>query len=146
MNICWDIESGLQQMTDATSPMPISLLTMAGADDFLQYEPKYKVLICRQHRYAVRNLDRHLRDEHKAIHLKKRRAIVERYARCELREPAEVQLPPPLGPPILALGQPVKALHCDGTGCEFVSINRQAMKKHCNKKHDWRCSAKNSKH
>ena len=138
MNICWDVQHGLQHATSTESAGAVTpaAATVTVGDDILSYEPEFKVLICKQHQYAVRNLYNHLRDEHKTIPIVERRVIVERYTRCELEEPAKVQLPQPLGPFIEALGRPVKALQCDGEACGFISINRQAMKKHCNQAHD----------
>src|SRR2546430_987910 len=57
-----------------------------------------------------------------------------------------MQLPPPLGPPISALGQPAKAFQCNDEACEFISINRKEMLKHCNKMHGWGHSTGNPAH
>jgi superfamily II DNA helicase RecQ len=95
------------------------------------------VLICREHHYAVRNLDLHLRDAH-TVTAKDRRLIVDKYATLSLAKPAEVPLPPPLRPPFEALGRPVNALHCAEEECGFISINRTNMRMHCNKEHSWR--------
>jgi hypothetical protein len=129
-------------MTAATTAAAIDM----GRDDVFHYESKYKVLICKKHQYAVRNPHDHLRDKHAEIAIEGRRAIIERYAGCERWEPAKVQLPPPLGPPIPALGQPLKALQCNEKVCGFISINRKEMLKHCNKIHNWRHSTKTPVH
>lgn len=80
------------------------------------------MLICREHRYAVRNLDLHLRDAH-TVTANDRRLIVDKYAALPLAKPAEVPLPPPLGPPFKALGRPIDAVHCDEEDCGFISTS-----------------------
>ena len=114
-----------------------SALTADTADNVLHYEPEYKVLICKEHGYAVRNLCLHLRDAH-TVSAEDRRLIVDKYAGLSLAKPVEVPLPPPLGPPFEALGQPIDALICDEEECGFISINPTKMRMHGNKKHDRR--------
>ncbi|KAH7020668.1 hypothetical protein B0J12DRAFT_746545 [Macrophomina phaseolina] len=111
-----------------------SALTAETAGDALHYEPDFKVLICKEHRYAVRNLDQLLRDAH-LVTAKDRRAIVEKYAGLALARPEEVQLPPPLEPPLDALGRSVDALLCAQTGCGFISVSADGMRKHCKREH-----------
>ena len=131
MEICWAPQNQLQSGA-AAEPVNDDA---DGDDDIICHETEYKVLICRQHQYAVRNLHDHLRDQHAIIGIERRRAIVEKYMQYELQEPGKVQQPPALGPPIPALGQPVKALQCNEDACGFVCINRKWMQQHCNQKH-----------
>lgn len=122
----------------------MSQITAENADEVLHHEPDYKLPICAQHGYAVRNLFDHLRDEH-PIGIEEQRAIVKKYAQFELLEPSKVQLPP-LGPPIQALGNPVKAFLCEEEERGFVSINNSVTRKHCNKAHDWRWNKEDPAH
>ncbi|KAL2356365.1 hypothetical protein BJ546DRAFT_601037 [Cryomyces antarcticus] len=134
MNVCWNPHTTTQH---ATTAGPVCQITIENEEEVLHYEPEYKVLICREHGYSVRNLHDHLRDQH-ATNIKERRAIVEKYAQYELLEPRNVPLPPPLGSPIEGLGKPVEAFLCEEEECGFVSTNHSVIRKHCNTKHDWK--------
>ena len=109
------------------------------------YDDEYKVLICREHRYAIRNLDTHLRDKH-GIAIKRRRIIVDSCASLALARPTEVRQPPPLGPAFDALGPPVDALLCSEAGCGFTSVQPTWIRHHCNTAHGWRSTAGSRKH
>lgn len=122
-----------------------SIITTDTVDRFLHYIPEYKVLVCKEHCYALRNLDLHLRDSH-TIAVGDRRAIAGRYAALSLAKPAEVPLPPPLSPPFEALGQPMDGILCDEEECGFISINRTRMRMHCNKEHGWRSKQNQREH
>ncbi len=140
MEICWAPQNQVQGGEAAAEPMGNA------DDDIICYEAEYKVLICRQHQYAVRNLHDHLRDKHTTIGIEQRRAIVEEHMQHELQKPGKVRQPPALGPPIPALGQPVKALQCSDEACGHISINRKTMQQHCNRTHGWRHSTADPKH
>lgn len=59
------------------------------ADSFLHYEADYKVLICREHGYALWSLSTHLRNQH-FIPAKARKAIVEKYNSYTLLDPKDI--------------------------------------------------------
>ncbi len=92
------------------------------------------------------NLHAYLCDKHGGINIKECYVIIKKYTGCEISEPAKVQLPPLLELLILVLGQPVRALQCDGETCEFISINHKEILKHCNRVHDWRYSIRSPVH
>jgi len=142
MNIRWNPRNNAQHATIAG---PLAQVTAGNADAILHYEPEHKVIICTQHRYAVRNLDHHLRDQH-AVSVKERRATIQRYDQFEVLEPADVPLPPPLRPPIRALGEPVDAFLCEEEECGFISINHSVIGKHCNKMHGWKWKKEEPEH
>ncbi|TKA75572.1 hypothetical protein B0A55_07939 [Friedmanniomyces simplex] len=56
-------------------------------------------------------------------------------------EPARVILPPLLEQPFECLGQLKRAYFCDEDECHELSISRDAIRKHCNKAHDWKSTA-----
>jgi len=112
-------------------------VTAQNADEVFEYLPRYKVLVCKTHRYAVRDLDEHLKRLHKTA-IAERRAITSHFADCERIGHAQVTLPPPLEPPFDCLGTPKRAYICEEPECEELSTSRDAIRIHCNKKHDWR--------
>lgn len=114
-------------------------------DRLLYHETEYNILICREHSYAIRNINTHLRDQH-TVAAKVRRSIVERYASLSLAKPTDVRLPPPFGPPFDILGQPVDALLCTETGCGFASVELTSVRRHCNQAHNWRSTAQERTH
>ena len=104
--------------------------------DILHHEHKYKILICKEHQYAVCNLHDHLHDKHREIEIKKHCVIIKRYAECEILKSAKIQLLLSLELLILVLNQSVKTFQCNEKTCEFISINCKKILKHCNKIHD----------
>jgi hypothetical protein len=110
----------------------------AVANRLLHYNAEYKVLICREHRYAVRGLYAHLQQQH-AVATKVQRILCERYGSLALVEPKDVRLPP-LGPPINELRPPVDVLRCAEPGCGHTSIALAAIRQHCNSVHKWRAA------
>jgi hypothetical protein len=87
----------------------------------LEFDAEYNILICKEHGYAVRNLNTHLRDEH-ATPVKLRRRVIEQYASVFLARPADVKTPPPFEPPFDGLKAPADALLCAEAGCAFASV------------------------
>ncbi|KAK4947069.1 hypothetical protein LTR66_014220 [Elasticomyces elasticus] len=137
MNISWNLHTGVQHVAPAerVAVAAASQFTAENIDELLQYEPDYKVLICKDHGYALQNINRHL-EKHHSIAAKERKAIVRKYAHYPLLEPSHVPLPLPLGPRLEVLGEPVDAFLCEEEKCGFVSVNRFVIGQHCNKKHD----------
>ena len=147
--IVWDPRTGKQITTAAHSQATLqaeasSILQeenqqrkAATIKNLLHYEEHFKVLICKEHGYAVQNLAQHLYKLH-TIEASVRRQIVQEYSGLELLDPKHVPLPEPLGQPFECLGKPVKALICEEEECEYITINRSVMGQHCNKRHHWR--------
>jgi hypothetical protein len=53
-----------------------------------------------------------------------RRQIVDDYSRYEwLRNPQDLELPAPLGPPMAELGAPCNGFHCGQDNCDFITVN-----------------------
>ena len=103
----------------------------------MHYEEYFRVLICKEHKHAIQNLDEHLRKHH-SIDSKARRQVVQRYSSLALLEPQDVPLPEPLRQPFEALGKPIRALICEEEECEYITINRSVIGQHCNKTHKWK--------
>ena len=67
-------------------------------------------------------------------------AIAELYSQHNIREPKDVSLPAPLQAPIQYLRAPRQAYICEEPECEYISISRDEIRKHCNRIHDWRAT------
>jgi hypothetical protein len=61
----------------------------ATTDDFY-YKAKYKVLICKKHKQAVKGLERHLKDAYGLRKRKERQPLVNHYAELTLANPKDV--------------------------------------------------------
>ena len=120
-------------------------IAIANVDEWLYYDSHYKVLVCRYHGYAVRNLATHLRLQHK-VRSSERSAIEKRYGACELLEPAQVAIPPSLQAPLDWLGSPMRGFQCDEPGCSKISISRDEIRKHCYKEHAWKSTVDDPEH
>jgi len=144
---------GMQRVGVASAAATIAVRTTTDrirnddhiADGFLHYKADYRVLICKEHGYALRSLSTHLRDQH-SIPAKARKAIVAKYNSYSLPGPKEIPLPPPFGRPFEALAAPVEAFLCDAEECGFISKNRSVVAQHCNQAHGWRSSKKDPEH
>ena len=63
------------------------------SQDVVQYDPVYRVQICVQHQQAVRNLHRHLREEHTGLSQPQRKAILDLHQRDDCVDPTQFQPP-----------------------------------------------------
>ena len=144
--IVWDPRTGKQITTAAHSQATLqaeasSILQeenqqrkAATIKNLLHYEEHFKVLICKEHGYAVQNLAQHLYKLH-TIEASVRRQIVQEYSGLELLDPKHVPLPEPLGQPFECLGKPVKALIYEEEEYDYITINRSMIGQHYNKRH-----------
>jgi hypothetical protein len=120
-------------------------ITVDNAREYLEWHESYGVLICRSHRYAIKNLSYHLRDYHPGS-TKEKHAVVQLFEGYRIRDPKEVTLPEPLKEPFVSLGKPSNAFICNEPECEYISINRNNVRIHCNKQHSWKSSAEEREH
>lgn len=91
-------------------------VTIDNVNEFFEWHENYGVLICTEHCYAVQNVDSHLRVYHSGS-VSEKRAIADFFRKCEIREPKDVSLPPPLEAPFASLGKPSKAYICSEPEC-----------------------------
>jgi hypothetical protein len=110
----------------------------------LQYIPKYKVLICREHG-GVRNWNQHLRDLH-SVDSRTRKNLKKKYDQLKLENPKDVCLPPPLGPPFTILGELINALLCLKDECGHISTSRTIISQHYNREHNWYSTREDQEH
>lgn len=114
-------------------------ITTNNASRFLEYHEVYGVLICVVHGYAIRNLADHLSRNHTGSK-RERGEVVRQYRSLLLHDAKHVPLPPPLEQPFLALGKPQRAFICEEAECQYISANRDGIRIHCNKQHNWKSS------
>jgi hypothetical protein len=88
------------------------------------------VLVCKQHRTGVVNLNKHLLEHHATL-AALRGEIVERFIHFARTEPNAVELLEPPAHPIEELGSPLDGLKCKT--CDFVTINTNRLRMHCRK-------------
>ncbi|KAK5162703.1 uncharacterized protein LTR77_011238 [Saxophila tyrrhenica] len=131
-----DIQSQTIDRQYLTNMRPTQV-TVEKVDEVFEYLGDYSVLVCKQHCYAVRALEDHLKRLHRTS-VSDRKAIVAYFIDFPLLPPAQVLLPPPLEPPFNCLGPPKRAYICDEEECEELSVNRDVIRIHCNRVHDWR--------
>lgn len=132
---------------DSTAPQPDANLAQEVIDSF-QYLDAYGVLVCKPHRYAVRNLKKHLDNEHSYPSTVKK-TVVAHFAEFRLVPPEEAPLPTPNGSPIPCLRDPVPGFHCAGDEegcCGFLTARRDKIARHCNQAHRWSSSIHDRQH
>jgi superfamily II DNA helicase RecQ len=101
-----------------------------------RYVQDARLIICREHGYAVRNLDRHLLDYHDYSR-DIRKTIAAQFRGVPLVAPETASLPKAYGPPIEDLAPPRRGFLCEESDCGCVSSRRATIAEHCNK-HGWR--------
>jgi hypothetical protein len=107
-------------MPQATSP----------PGDMLHYLPAYRVLICKECRYAIQPsaISRHLKDLHH-IYRSDRQELLEYTKGLDLADPGDVILPPPHEAPVPLLPTE-NGLACARDGCNHLCIAAKRMKSH----------------
>ena len=116
----------------------------AAAVKTFTYLEEHRLIVCREHGYALRNLDRHLLDYH-VYPQSVRRTISRRFNGVEFVVPEDAPLPKAYGPPIEAIAPPRVGYLCDEKDCGFTSISRTRTAQHCNG-HGWRSSHEEKEH
>lgn len=109
-------------------------VTVEKVDEVFEYLQDYGVLVCKQHGYAVRALEDHLKRLHRTT-VSDRKAIAAHFDNCPTLQPAQVLLPPPLELPFDYLGPPKRAYICNKEECNELSVNRNVIRIHCNRVH-----------
>jgi len=120
-------------------------IAVANAEKWLYYDSQHRVLVCRYHEYAVRNLATHLRLQHE-VRTSERSVIEGKFRGYELLEPAQVATPPSLPAPFDWLGAPTREYQCDEPGCSKIPTSRDEIRKRCYKEHLWRSNADDPEH
>lgn len=108
-------------------------LTAENIEQHFAYVEAHKVLVCREHATAMRNVDAHLR-EHHGVQAKERRRILEKYSGLFIETDPDKIVLPSLSSPIAALAV-LDGFRCAQEGCAHMTINKNGMKQHWNKAH-----------
>lgn len=112
-----------------------------------EYLPRFKTLVCKEHKYGVQGLYSHLiSDKLHGESTKVARAVCAHFAGNECAPWDQVVLPEPNEPPVDLLGTPFPAYVCKEDGCNYVSISRPNIGQHCNESHRWFHSDENPEH
>src|SRR5438034_9415544 len=106
---------------------------MNNADDnIICYKTEYKILICRQHYYAMQNLHNYFHNKHMIINIEQHHVIAEKYIQYEFQKSNKMQQSFLLKSSISALNQFVKIFQCNDEMCRHISINHKTMQQHYN--------------
>ena len=111
---------------------------------YFYYNAAHRVLVCKEHRYAVTSWKRHLSDYH-AIGASGLRDAARFLQDLDIVKPEDAELPTPNGPPWEYLQPSRLGFECTGTNdnnCGRISVSRKAIAQHCNKMHAWRASVR----
>jgi hypothetical protein len=114
------------------------------AVETFKYLEEHKLIVCGEHGYALRNLDRHLVDYH-VYPRSVRKTISRLYNGVAFVFPEDAPLPKAYGPPIEHIAPPRVGFLCDERECGFISISRTRTAQHCNG-HGWRSSHDEKEH
>ena len=108
-------------------------------DAYVIYNPEYKVLICRQHKYAIPQdrIFRHFQLFHLFIPLATRQLISNYSKTLELVAPENVATPLELVLCIDGLTI-VNGFLCQYDRCRELRSTERSIKEHCRGKHEWK--------
>jgi hypothetical protein len=113
-----------------------SQVSLSNCTEIFCFLEDYGVLVCKQHRTAIINLDEHL-SQHHNVPAPTRRQVVDCFNRLKPLYPARIKLPEEPAQPIEELGRPPTGLQC--IDCRFVTINKDQIRMHCKKYHQLAC-------
>jgi Orsellinic acid/F9775 biosynthesis cluster protein D len=109
---------------------------MTTAEEYVIYNPQYKVLICREHGYAMKPsfIERHLRRIHKATPRSIRQSIIEYSNGLELIAPEDLETP--RDTPAAIQGLDIKdSFQC--INCSLLRERKRDIMDHCRHEHGW---------
>jgi hypothetical protein len=99
MEFTWDSRSALvqepqehQDRTNNSARRGPPRVSTDNCVDIFSFLDNYGVLVCRQHRTGIVNLEKHLQQQH-AVSLQQRQQIVQHFSELTLVSPDAVELP-----------------------------------------------------
>jgi hypothetical protein len=109
--------------------------------DWLVHHPRYQVLVCRVHGYAISNLVSHLADKHKDLDAKSRNTIVAAHSGLQLSRPPNTDFSYSPRNPIPAVdGLAIQGGFACGE-CGFVTTSWKKLRvHHGGQEHEWALS------
>lgn len=108
----------------------MTTIPVNGADEALEgyeYLHEYKILVCKEHGFGLRNLRRHLLEQHSYSRYE-RDAIIERFGNLEIVNPEDASLPRSEVEPFESLLAPKSALRCAGWQVKLANSQAPARK------------------
>jgi superfamily II DNA helicase RecQ len=102
-------------------------------DTFFCFLREFGVLVCKQHRTGIINLDRHLREQH-GTPIALRRQVVDYFSQFSTVDPSAIKLPEQPASLVQELGAPLDGMKCKA--CSFITVSIGNMKTHCKKSHE----------
>jgi hypothetical protein len=139
MEFTWDSRHDAEQQSNnnyynnsAQTRTQPAKLTVKNCDDVICFLDQFRVLVCKEHRTAIINVDKHL-SQHHALPAALRRPLVEHYSQYETVNPTAIELPEQPADPIDALGPPLEGLQCKA--CGYITTNSNKLRMHCKKEH-----------
>jgi hypothetical protein len=106
---------------------------LTDVDMFRQFEylEDFKLLVCKSHSHAMRNVKRHLEEQHIETEIVNKAATA-RFTALEIHDPRAVEVPITLIAPFASLSPPVNGFLYGGKDgkCAFLSTNDQSISRH----------------
>jgi len=99
--------------------------------DYVVYNSEYQILICKEHKCGIspRRLDRHFRDEHKAMPMAARKELLTYAQELALCEPEHAPAFNEVRPAIHGL-QIHNGYRCEHAACGFYTTTLNYIKRH----------------
>jgi hypothetical protein len=138
--------NAIQEQTTINMTTTDTNATEEAAQGF-EYLSDYGILVCKEHGFGLRNLRRHLLEQH-AYSRHARDVIIERFGSLNIVNPEDAPLPTSAVEPFECLRAPRAALRCAGwagQACEFTSTSKERLARHCNE-HGWRSDVGDREH
>jgi hypothetical protein len=115
-------------------------VVMESIKNHVKYDPKYKILICCHHNYAIKPgiaIKRHFQDFHRNMSTGTRQKILAAVKDLELAEGEDIE--------VQYEGEPIEGIEVKRDGCRclyqdcegYYTAEVGAMREHCKKKHRW---------
>ena len=139
MEFTWDSRQGVEQQSNnnphnnnAQTCIQPTKLTIKNCDDVICFLDYFRVLVCKEHRTAIINVDKHLLQYH-ALPAALRQPLVKHYSQYETVQPKAIKLPEQPANLINALRLLLEGLQCKA--CRYITTNSNKLCMHCKKEH-----------
>ena len=100
-----------------------------------EYHPELKLILCKLHKYAILDLEQHLRDAHE-IHGAEKHALVAEWRQYKVLNYNSWVPPSTTVPELTELQEPVRGWRCSAPDCQFLTVDRACLMGHCARSHE----------
>jgi len=105
--------------------------------NYVVYNAQHKVLVCKEHQYAITDVSRHFRgDDHSKMSTETRLKIRVATQHLKLTEPDDIVIPGSNSFPIEGLKLVEDGAKCNK--CGYITGTLDTMKYHCRQEHAWK--------